>query len=111
MTEDVQIDADELLGPRKPGPKADTLERAKTYLRDYLLGRAQTQAGHPRSGEGSASIRSLDRACFRGVRSFQSQTARNASGVFLRSEVLGNLANMARMVPNVTHSPSSPSVL
>lgn len=32
----VEIDADELLGPRKPGPKPDTLDNAKRYLRDHL---------------------------------------------------------------------------
>jgi RecA-family ATPase len=32
----VEIDADALLGPAKPGPKPDTLEAAKRFLTDYL---------------------------------------------------------------------------
>lgn len=31
-----QINADELLAPRKPGPTPDTLEKAKGYVRDHL---------------------------------------------------------------------------
>jgi hypothetical protein len=38
LTEDVSIDADELLGPKKPGPTPDTLETAKRYIRDHLAG-------------------------------------------------------------------------
>jgi hypothetical protein len=36
LEEEIDIDADELLAPRKPGPKADTLETAKRYIRDHL---------------------------------------------------------------------------
>lgn len=32
----MQIDAEELLAPRKLGPTPDTLEKAKAYLRDHL---------------------------------------------------------------------------
>ena len=37
LPDPVQIDAEELLSPRKPGPTPDTLEKAKSYLRDHLL--------------------------------------------------------------------------
>ncbi len=36
MAEDIAIDADELLGPKKPGPKPETLETAKRYLGELL---------------------------------------------------------------------------
>ncbi len=36
LAEAPNIDADELLAPRKPGPKADKVEQAKQYLRDHL---------------------------------------------------------------------------
>ena len=36
LPDPVQIDAEELLAPRKPGPTPDTLEKAKAYLRDHL---------------------------------------------------------------------------
>jgi putative DNA primase/helicase len=36
LPDDVGIDAEELLGPRKPGPTPDMLERAKAYLADHL---------------------------------------------------------------------------
>lgn len=31
-----EIDVDELLGPRKPGPKPDVIEKARRYLHDHL---------------------------------------------------------------------------
>jgi hypothetical protein len=36
LPESIDVDADELLGPKKPGPKADMLEKAKQYMRDHL---------------------------------------------------------------------------
>lgn len=36
LAEDIDINADELLAPAKPGPKPDTLEQAKRYLADLL---------------------------------------------------------------------------
>ncbi len=36
--EAVEIDADELLGPKKPGPTPTMLEKAKTYITDHLRG-------------------------------------------------------------------------
>lgn len=36
LTEEIDIDADELLAPRKPGPTADTFEQAKRFLADTL---------------------------------------------------------------------------
>lgn len=38
LTEAPDIDADELLAPKKPGPKPDTLEKAKRFLSDLLEG-------------------------------------------------------------------------
>ena len=36
LAETPAIDVDELLAPRKPGPRPDTLETAKRYLSDLL---------------------------------------------------------------------------
>ncbi len=36
LAEAPDIDADELLAPKRPGPKPDTLEKAKAYVRDHL---------------------------------------------------------------------------
>jgi len=36
LAEEIDIDAEQLLAPRKPGPKPDTLEKAKGYLKDHL---------------------------------------------------------------------------
>ncbi|MBI5071263.1 MAG: AAA family ATPase [Deltaproteobacteria bacterium] len=36
LTDELDIDADTLLAPPKPGPKPDVIEKAKAYVRDHL---------------------------------------------------------------------------
>ncbi len=69
------IDVDELLAPRKPGPKADTLETAKRYLADLLTNGPKLRRDVLEAG---AKVRLNEKAI---------QRAANALGV--RSEAHG----------------------
>jgi hypothetical protein len=63
LADEITIDADELLGPRKPGPKPDTLETAKRYVRDHLANGPKIRRDVVEAGEKTGlSESSIDRA-------------------------------------------------
>lgn len=64
LREAIDVDADELLAPRKPGPTPETLETAKRYIADHLA----SGGGKPRAliieegRKAGLSERALERA-------------------------------------------------
>ena len=63
LEEAPDIDADELLAPRKPGPRPDAIERARAYLRDHLASGPKLRGDVMSSAQGvNLSESTVDRA-------------------------------------------------
>jgi hypothetical protein len=63
LADSIDIDAETLLAPQKPGPKPDTLEKAKGYLQDHLRAGPKPRGVLLESGaKVGLSERSLERA-------------------------------------------------